>query len=347
MAVDDINSDLEIEIERQNKLLSLQQEKINNLLASKKNLLNINDIVETNTIESGSDSKNSINIPTDEESLEPSSSTAGTIRDNDIINNDDIHKTVVTTVIVQQEVSPSLSIIEEYLSKAISNAQLKQQQLLSSSIANINDNLNYLSNTDNNHKNNRGGGEINIPPPNQQLSVPTISSTSSSSWTFTEGFILGQISVIILLIAFIKFFIFSESTPNTNKKVLRSSDKDSIQGLNNYLSSSSSINSSSLFTSSSLNHLNNHLLLNEDLSELTNSILEKTYYDVNIHQAESLDWFNVLLAQVISNFRKEALRNDNIYNILNETLSSSGLPDYIDKIYINDIKIGNDFPIFR
>ncbi|GME77816.1 unnamed protein product [[Candida] boidinii] len=346
MAVDDINSDLEIEIERQNKLLSLQQEKINNLLASKKNLLNINDIVETNTIESGSDSKNSINIPTDEESLEPSSSTAGTIRDNDIINNDDIHKTVVTTVIVQQEVSPSLSIIEEYLSKAISNAQLKQQQLLSSSIANINDNLNYLSNTDNNHKNNRGGGEINIPPPNQQLSVPTISSTSSSSWTFTEGFILGQISVIILLIAFIKFFIFSESTPNTNKKVLRSSDKDSIQGLNNYLSSSSSINSSSLFTSSSLNHLNNHLLLNEDLSELTNSILEKTYYDVNIHQAESLDWFNVLLAQVISNFRKEALRNDNIYNILNETLSSSGLPDYIDKIYINDIKIGNDFPIF-
>ncbi|OWB80210.1 hypothetical protein B5S32_g4469 [[Candida] boidinii] len=349
MNVDDINSDLEIEIERQNKLLSLQQEKINNLLTSKKNLLNINDIKNTNNIEYEYESEK---VPTDKESSESPSSTSTIIN---TIPDNDIHKTVVTTVIVQQELSPSLSIIEEYLSRAISNAQLKQQQLLSSSIANINDNLNYLSNSNNNNNIQGDGagsarsgaaGEINTQPQNQQLSVPPISSSSNSSWTFTEGFILGQISVIILLIAFIKFFIFSESTPNTNKKVLRSSNKDSIHGLNNYLSSSSNINSSSSFTSSSLNHLNNHLLLNEDLSELTNSILEKTYYDVNIHQAESLDWFNVLLAQAISNFRKEALRNDNIYNKLNETLSSSGLPDYIDKIFINDIKIGNDFPIF-
>ena len=35
-------------------------------------------------------------------------------------------------------------------------------------------------------------------------------------------------------------------------------------------------------------------------------ILEKTYYNVHGHQPESLDWFNVLIAQTIAEYRQTA-----------------------------------------
>ena len=38
---------------------------------------------------------------------------------------------------------------------------------------------------------------------------------------------------------------------------------------------------------------------NDDKSRQLNSILEKTYYNVETHPSESLDWFNVLIAQTI------------------------------------------------
>ena len=77
------------------------------------------------------------------------------------------------------------------------------------------------------------------------------------------------------------------------------------------------------------------------------SILEKTYYDVNNHALESLDWFNVLVAQTISQLRSEALLKDNIYHSLNNFLTNAKLPDFIDTINLTEIDIGDDFPIFQ
>ncbi|KAH3662203.1 hypothetical protein OGAPHI_005451 [Ogataea philodendri] len=141
---------------------------------------------------------------------------------------------------------------------------------------------------------------------------------SQSTWTFTQGLIIGQASVIVLLVMFIRFFVFSESAPTmpgNSKKV-------------------------------KVPVLNTPTAAQENEESTIDAILEKTYYDVRSHQPESLDWFNVLVAQLISQFRNEALNNNNIHQSLNEIFSSSLIPDFLDKIVITEISIGNDFPIF-
>ena len=85
-----------------------------------------------------------------------------------------------------------------------------------------------------------------------------------------------------------------------------------------------------------------------DKSKQINSILEKTYYNVETHSPESLDWFNVLIAQTIQQFREEALQKNNIINSLNDFIErrSDELPQYLDQIKITEVDIGDDFPIF-
>lgn len=141
-----------------------------------------------------------------------------------------------------------------------------------------------------------------------------------SKWSFMHGFIFGQLTVVIVLAFFLKFFVFSESfKPLSNSPPRINNKKKSDE-----------------FRS-----------LDSDVSVTTaQAILEKTYYNVDSHVPESLDWFNVLVAQTISQFREEALTNDNIYHSLNELLCKSEMPDYLDEIKITEINIGNDFPIF-
>ncbi|GMM31590.1 ERMES complex subunit [Martiniozyma asiatica (nom. inval.)] len=146
----------------------------------------------------------------------------------------------------------------------------------------------------------------------QHESLISSLSQQPSAWSFTQGLIIGQLSVIILLIAFIRFFIFTESAP--------------LQA--------TPVNSK----------ISKHL--EDDQPTELESILEKTYYDVTNHPPESLDWFNVLIAQIISQARFEALANDNIKLSLTQALNNEQIHQFCDQIKINEINIGNDFPIF-
>jgi maintenance of morphology protein 1 len=76
------------------------------------------------------------------------------------------------------------------------------------------------------------------------------------------------------------------------------------------------------------------------------SILSKTYYNVDGHQPESLDWFNVLVAQTIAQFRSDAQHDDAILNSLTKALNGSSRPDFVDKIHVTELSLGDDFPIF-
>lgn len=163
--------------------------------------------------------------------------------------------------------------------------------------------------------------------------VPTISTSTVATWSFTQGLVIGQLSVIFVIIVFIKFFVFSEQTTTSKATTFNSSgvivrrDKKKQSGQDG---------------SEMGDGLPDQLGVDE-LKLL--SILEKTYYDVENHAPESLDWFNVLVAQTISQIRTEALLFDNIYHSLNEVLDNLNLPDYIDKIKLTEIDIGDDFPI--
>ncbi|RYP46011.1 hypothetical protein DL768_007727 [Monosporascus sp. mg162] len=164
--------------------------------------------------------------------------------------------------------------------------------------------------------------------------------------SFTQGFIVGQLSVVLLIAAFIKFFIFGDPpSPEVNASVraterrartlahrksiltLRSPDPNSRQNPQQTLNKKSGV-------------------LRNPPSLTIDSILNKTYYNVDSHQPESLDWFNVLIAQTIAQFRSDAQYDDAILSSLTKALNGDNRPDFLDEIKVTELTLGEDFPIF-
>ena len=185
----------------------------------------------------------------------------------------------------------------------------------------------------------------------------------SSGLTFTQGLLVGQLSVVVLIGAFIKFFIFGESPPPARKT---SSQKQYAShhrapSLHSLASSQASPPQSLRNKTSS----NNILRPVPQSATDTASILRKTFYQIapnrpqkhgqSIHQPESLDWFNVLIAQTIAQYRQTA------YNLKDASPSSppsiltsleaaindpTKRPSFIGDIKITEISLGEEFPIF-
>ncbi|CDO94948.1 unnamed protein product [Kluyveromyces dobzhanskii CBS 2104] len=175
----------------------------------------------------------------------------------------------------------------------------------------------------------------------QSLQPVTIEPQSSfSSLSFAEGLIVGQLTVIVALIFVIKFFVFSEGGTKTATAKSRGSASSFMDSTKNSILST-------IIKRGGKDGLEVDDKDNEKSRQI-NSILEKTYYDVETHSSESLDWFNVLIAQTINQFREEALQKNNIINSLNDFIErrSNELPQYLDQIKITEVDIGDDFPIF-
>lgn len=75
-------------------------------------------------------------------------------------------------------------------------------------------------------------------------------------------------------------------------------------------------------------------------------ILEKTYYNVRGHQPESLDWFNVLIAQTIAQLRADAQEDEAVLDSLTQVLNGPSKPSFVDDIRVTEISLGDEFPIF-
>lgn len=152
-------------------------------------------------------------------------------------------------------------------------------------------------------------GGLTGPAPSQFVVYNTGSSGFSSS--FAYGLLVGQLSVLFVLFLFIRFFIFADPHPTSQRKDKRGPTK-----------------------------------VLPSASASVNTILEKTYYNVDTHSAESLDWFTVLLAQAISQFREDAKADDNILKSLSNVLNGDKTPDFVDTINVTELNIGDDYPIF-
>ena len=175
----------------------------------------------------------------------------------------------------------------------------------------------------------------------QSLQIAPIQPQSSfSSQSFAEGLIVGQLSVIVALIFVIKFFVFSEGGTKT-------ATAKSVGSASSFMDSTENSILSTIIKRGGKDGLEVDDKDNEKSRQI-NSILEKTYYNVETHSPESLDWFNVLIAQTIHQFREEALQKNNILNSLNDFIErrSNELPQYLDQIKITEVDIGDDFPIF-
>ncbi|KAL8661887.1 MAG: hypothetical protein Q9202_005169 [Teloschistes flavicans] len=162
-----------------------------------------------------------------------------------------------------------------------------------------------------------------------------------SSLSFTEGFLLGQLSIVILIGAFIKFFIFGDppSPEHTaSARALARQNHDHGHKRSFSVPSSPPGGRSGIRVSSS-----NVLRYPPRLT--TPIILAKTYYNVNSHQPESLDWFNVLIAQTIAQFRTDAHQDEAILTSLTDVLNGSQKPDFLSSIKVTEVSLGEDFPI--
>lgn len=148
--------------------------------------------------------------------------------------------------------------------------------------------------------------------------------------------------MVLLIGAFIKFFVFgdvpsSEATANARAFARSQAQK---KPPHRSFSLYQSTPQKTLKKERSLSHVLRHP---PRLS--TKAILSKTYYNVNAHQPESLDWFNVLIAQTIAQFRSDAVDDDAILTSLTGALNGSQKPDYLGEVKVTEINLGEEFPI--
>lgn len=171
------------------------------------------------------------------------------------------------------------------------------------------------------------------------------------SLTFTQGLIVGQLSVVLLIAAFIKFFIFGDPPSPDVTATLRATErrsrtlahKKSLLSLRTPNSASARQPNS---PPSTVSKKKSSVLRSSPPTLTIGSILDKTYYKVDSHQPESLDWFNVLVAQTIAQFRSDAQHDDAILTSLTKAMNGPVRPDFLDEIKITELTLGDDFPIF-
>ena len=148
--------------------------------------------------------------------------------------------------------------------------------------------------------------------------------------------------MVILIGAFIKFFIFGEApvhdSHNRQLSTLSPTHKRSVSFTHRPLSPSKP---QDLRSKPSASHI-----LRPPPALTPAAILSKTYYNVQSHQPESLDWFNVLIAQTIAQLRADAHADDAILTSLTNILNSDRKPDFLSPIAVTEISLGEDFPIF-
>ncbi|KAI9884125.1 MAG: hypothetical protein M1823_004097 [Watsoniomyces obsoletus] len=167
-----------------------------------------------------------------------------------------------------------------------------------------------------------------------------------------QGFLLGQLSIVLFLGAFIKFFIFGEapnvdSTASGRRRLSGKSSHGSLSWLSSSRGSQKkSNNSSDGGKTLSSSHILRQQQQQPHLPLSTTTILEKTYYNVNSHLPESVDWFNVLFAQTIAQFRSDAQHDNAILISLNDIFNGPQKPSFLDEIKITELSLGEDFPIF-
>ncbi|KAF1851235.1 uncharacterized protein K460DRAFT_303221 [Cucurbitaria berberidis CBS 394.84] len=169
-----------------------------------------------------------------------------------------------------------------------------------------------------------------------------------SSLSFTQGFLLGQLSIALLIFFFIKFFIFGEP-PSADDRSLHLNSLRRARTLA-HQQSITSLKTRANSTSLSLRHQPSRSIIRKGEESRGGpsiaTILAKTYYNVKGHQPESLDWFNVLIAQTIAQLRADARQDGAVLTSLTEVLNSGSKPDWIGEIRVTEIALGDEFPIF-
>ncbi|KAK0555591.1 ERMES complex subunit mmm1 [Tilletia horrida] len=123
------------------------------------------------------------------------------------------------------------------------------------------------------------------------------------TFTFTHGFLVGQLSIVVLGLVLIRFLVFEDTRAQT------------LQRRAPFLNHAGSIAANArkqqrraaLGVASSTGRSGSAAAAAGAYAALWTAILERTGYDVSTHPPESTDWINVLFAQAIAGYREDAM----------------------------------------
>ena len=150
----------------------------------------------------------------------------------------------------------------------------------------------------------------------------------------------------MIIFVFIKFFIFGE-LPSADDRALHLSSFRRARTLAHQNTHHQRTRSNS--TSNPLRSKSSRNVIREAAGTggpSISAILAKTYYNVKGHQPESLDWFNVLIAQTIAQLRADARQDGAVLTSLTEVLNTGSKPSFLGEIKVTEIALGDEFPIF-
>ncbi|KAJ2747666.1 ERMES complex subunit mmm1 [Coemansia sp. BCRC 34301] len=162
-----------------------------------------------------------------------------------------------------------------------------------------------------------------------------------------QGFILGQLSMLILLVMAIKYVLFEE--PLGNKPSDNQTTQQTAAGNEAATRCASTVVHEGGFGLSKFMIFSRKPKepkpddLAEELVKMHKEILSRTAYDLLGHAPESCDWLTVFLAQIIAKFRADAERHDRLVRVISEALNGELRPSVIDNIRITQFSLGSDF----
>jgi hypothetical protein len=117
----------------------------------------------------------------------------------------------------------------------------------------------------------------------------TLTSTASGGLfgfqlTFTQGFLAGQLSVVIIALVAIRYIIFEDSRPTPS----RNQSSRGSHKLRKSVSHKDGLGSGAV-----------------NIANVMMEIMGKVQYEVDSHAGESIDWLNVIIAQALAGYRED------------------------------------------
>ncbi|KAJ2228081.1 ERMES complex subunit mmm1 [Coemansia sp. RSA 485] len=175
--------------------------------------------------------------------------------------------------------------------------------------------------------------------------------------TFMQGFLLGQFSMLVLLVMAIKYILFEE--PLGKKPIDEDSPQSPISPTAAAAAAAATADASETKGRTVVQEggfgLSKFMIFSrkqkepqpddvaEELAKIQKEIISRTGYDLMANRSESCDWLTVFLAQIIAKFRADAERHDRLVRVISEALNGELRPSVIDNLRITQFSLGSDF----
>ncbi|KAJ2520779.1 ERMES complex subunit mmm1 [Coemansia sp. RSA 1939] len=177
--------------------------------------------------------------------------------------------------------------------------------------------------------------------------------------TFMHGFILGQFSMLVLLVMAIKYVLFEEpmgkASTHAQSRTGAQPRQRATAGAPGTATPTEEADMEQAMVQKGGFGLSKFTFFSrkqkeikpsdaaEELAKIKKEILSRTAYDLVTHAPESCDWLTVFLAQVIAKFRQDAEKHDRLVRVISEALNGELRPSVIDSIRITQFSLGSDF----